>query len=316
MGGRRYADPDILSLIRETGQLIDPRSTVVTRARRLSNEYIAYGGDSRDPIARLIIIASLCGLEVEAMDSQHAARYNRDAVLIPVGNHGKRVILYNPARPAGRIAFSIAHEIAHTFFPATGAGARFRTVCNPATREANELERLCDLAASELLMPIDRFRVVVGQRFGLPAVESTAAEFGSSMESTAFRMASAHPGVAVAGLLMFRRRKQEERAIRQIASQQLLFGAAPADFEIAEPKYRRQSFFASDACTQEHLIPWNKSFTPESVVYRAGRDRKIRSGAERLPNKSATIGRIEAMPAPFQRSMDVELPDVLFFWVA
>jgi Zn-dependent peptidase ImmA (M78 family) len=33
-------------------------------------------------------------------------------------------------------------------------------MCNPEPRDGNELERLCDLAASELLMPLEEFRSV------------------------------------------------------------------------------------------------------------------------------------------------------------
>lgn len=316
VGGRRYADPDILSLIRETGQLIDPRSAVITSAKRLNARYAQLGGNNDDPMARLKVLASLCRVEVEAMSSMFAARDHRDAVLLPRGNNGRRVILYNPARPAGRIGFSIAHEIAHTFFPTTGAGARFREVCHPESREANELERLCDLAASELLMPLDRFRAVVGQQFGFASVEAAAAHFGSSFESTAFRMATANPGIAAAGLLMFRRRKGEELAIQGNAPQLALFGGASSLPAPAAPKYRRQSFFTSEACGPEHLVPWNKSFGAESAVYRAGREGTLQSGAEPLPNKATAIGRIEAMPAPYQRSANAELPDILFYWAA
>ena len=39
-------------------------------------------------------------------------------------------------------------------------------------------------------------------------------------------------------------------------------------------------------------------------------------GLEPLPNKAAAMGRIEAMPAPYQRSANAELPDVIFYWAA
>ncbi|MGC2332908.1 MAG: ImmA/IrrE family metallo-endopeptidase, partial [Candidatus Acidiferrales bacterium] len=62
------------------------------------------------------------------------------------------------SRPASRVAFSIAHEISHAFFPNSVTGARFRSICQSNSKKANELERLCDLGASELLMPLDEFQ--------------------------------------------------------------------------------------------------------------------------------------------------------------
>jgi len=316
VAGRRYADPDILSLIRETGNLIDPRSAVITEARRLNAKYAALGSDGTDPMRRLALLASLRGLQVKKMDGQFAARDRRDAVLLPRHDGTSRVILYNPARPAGRIAFSIAHEIAHTFFPMTGAGARFRTICHPESREANEIERLCDFAASELLMPRDDFRGVVGREFGLAAVEHAAAHFGSSFESTAFRMATAHPGIAAAGVLVFRRRKQDEAAIRRAASQLQLFPGEVANIGPAAPRYRRQSFFASEACGPAHLVSWNKSFDDTSIIYGAAREGRILRGTEALPNSAAMAGRMEAMVSPFQRGATADFPDILFYWAA
>jgi hypothetical protein len=143
-----------VSGIRATGQLVDPRSAVIHQARQLNREYGFFASRSQ-PFERLTILASLQGVEIHEMDRRLASREKKDAILMPTSG-GKRLkgqILYNPTRPPGRVAFSVAHEIAHTFFPNSVSGARFRTMCNPDSREGNELERPCDLAASELLMP-------------------------------------------------------------------------------------------------------------------------------------------------------------------
>ncbi len=106
---------------------------------------------------------------------------------------------------------SIAHEICHTFIPNTFTGARFRHLCGSGLREANEIERLCYLAASESPMPVEEFTSKADESFALKNVERRSSEFGSSFEATIFRLATAHPGVAVAGLLQYRLRKNEER---------------------------------------------------------------------------------------------------------
>src|SRR5512135_736855 len=97
VGRRRYTDPDIISLIRATGQLVDPRSAVLTQARRLNADYRSLGGNGRDPLERLKILASLRRLTVAPMDARQSAREKRDAVLVPTRD-GRGQILYNPMR--------------------------------------------------------------------------------------------------------------------------------------------------------------------------------------------------------------------------
>lgn len=156
IGRRKYSDPDILSLIGATGSLVDPRSSVITQARKLIAEYRTIGGNGRDVLERLKILASLRDLTVEPMNASTNSRERRDAVLVPAKN-GKAKILYNSSRPLGRIAFSIAHETPHIFFPNSVTGARLRTLCDPVSQIANELERLCDLGASELLLTLAEY---------------------------------------------------------------------------------------------------------------------------------------------------------------
>ena len=93
---------------------------------------------------------------VPPMDIDYQRKHKRDAAVFPTSSGWR--ILYNPNRPKARIVFSLAHEIVHTFFPHSATGARFRSISNPDSREANELERLCALGAAELVMPMDEFR--------------------------------------------------------------------------------------------------------------------------------------------------------------
>lgn len=319
IGGRKYSDPDVISLIRATGQLVDPRTAIMNQARNLNATYRSYGGAAVQPLERLRIIASLCGLTIDPMNVERRKTEPRDAVLIPNGkNRGKRgQIFYNPQRPQGRVAFSIAHEIGHTFFPNTMTGARFRDLCGSDSREANELERLCDLAASELLMPIEEFTSEADGSFTLKNVEKLSSKFGSSFEAAVFRLATAHPGVAVAGLLKYRLRKNEERPSAK-SMQQALFTAMKSSLhEPPQPKYRRQSFFPSLQCGDEHAIRWNKSFDTDSCVYLAAHSTGIVSATEPLPNRCAQPGLLEVVRAPFQRDdAHPDFPDLLFFWTA
>lgn len=89
-------------------------------------------------------------LDIPVVASQELA----DARTVPVGSK-KVAIEYNPTRPPQRLRFSLAHEIAHTFFPDVAKAARYRS--NPAggPTDAWQLELLCNIAAGELIMPTD-----------------------------------------------------------------------------------------------------------------------------------------------------------------
>jgi Zn-dependent peptidase ImmA (M78 family) len=313
VGGKKYTDPDVISLIKATGYLIDPRSSVLNQARNLLTKFNSFGEVPHDAIKRLTILASIVGITVEPMEIDRQRNEKRDAILVTTKT--KRIILYNPNRPASRVAFSIAHEISHTFFPNSLSGARFRSICHANSKEANELERLCDLGASELLMPFSAFQDMTAGNYSLRNVDALSAAFGSSYEATVFRLATAHPGKAISGLLRYRLTMEEQRQSAG-PSQQPLFGAdAGVADEAPRRKYRRQSIYLSEACTESLTIRWNKSFEESSCVYEAGRNSGIHSGTEILPNGSGIPGRLEAVRAPYQREeAHAEFSDVLFIW--
>lgn len=312
VGGRKYTDPDVISLIKATGTLVDPRSSVLSQARNLLARLALFDEVPQVAIQRLIVLASLMGICVEPMDIERQRSERRDALLVTTSS--KRVILYNPSRPASRVAFSIAHEISHAFFPNSVTGARFRSICQSNSKEANELERLCDLGASELLMPLDEFQKAANGDYGLSRVDRLSGLFGSSYEATVFRLATAHPGIAIAGLLRYRLTVGEERRA-MTTTQGVLFAGADGESKTAHPKYRRQSVYVSDGCGDGLTIRWNKSFDLTSCVYQAGRNAGIYSGYEPLPNGSSAMGFLEAVRAPYQREeAHREFADVLFVW--
>jgi len=323
VGGRLYSDPDVVALIRASGGLADPRSLVLNQAGKLNEQYRLFDSTGVTPFARLVQMASLKGLEVLAMDTERRRNENRDAVILMNGkSKGKKgQIFYNPDRPSGRVAFSVAHEISHTFFPTTSGGARFREMCDSDSREANELERLCDLGASELLMPREEFQQEVGREWSVTRVSRLVQRFGGSFEATLFRLASAHPGTAAAGLLKFRRRKEEQRAIERmqvVVGQRSLFSVQThITSEIPEPKYRRQSFHMSDHFPDHFVVRWNKSFDTDSIVCKVAEAGGVLTADEPLPSDSEPEGRLEAVVAPYQRDdADPDHPDVLFFWIS
>jgi Zn-dependent peptidase ImmA (M78 family) len=212
VGGHRYSDPDVLSLINNDGVLADPRLEVRLRAQRLNEKLRSFGGSITDPHERVKILASLAGIKVSAMSGSSRTARGCDALLYR-DSGGSRHAVYDRTHSDGRTNFSIAHEIAHTFFPNSSNGVRFRTIQRAQSREANEIERLCDLGASELLMPEEEFLTEVANDFGLHLVPRLASRFGSSYEATVFRLATTFHGFALAGLVQFRYRKSEEQRV-------------------------------------------------------------------------------------------------------
>jgi Zn-dependent peptidase ImmA (M78 family) len=313
VGRKKYSDPDVISLIKATGSLVDPRSAVVSQARNLVAKLNQFGDVPPEAIERLKILASMKGITIEPMDIDRQQIEKRDAIIIPT--QSGRTILYNPNRPAARVAFSIAHEISHAFFPNSFRGARFRTICESSSKEANELERLCDIGASELLMPLYNFQREVAGNYSLSQVEKLCATFGSSFEATVFRLATAHPGVAAAGLLRYRLRVDEERKATA-TKQGFLFVREFGEPDVPpQPKYRRQSIYFSESCGDHLIVRWNKSFNESSCVYLAASDPGIYASMEALPNDSGIKGRLEAIRAPYQRQeAHPGFGDVLFFW--
>ncbi|HEU0046229.1 MAG TPA: ImmA/IrrE family metallo-endopeptidase, partial [Nitrososphaera sp.] len=168
VAGRRYSDPDIISLWKQSGGLLDPRSIIINMARAATEKASTFSGLPNDPLERLKIIASLNRIKILPMDKDQVRREKRDAAIYPTSSGW--TVLYNPDRLKSRIVFTVAHEIVHTFFPNSTSGARFRSITNPHSREANELELLCHLGASELVMPLSEFQRQARGRYSLYSV--------------------------------------------------------------------------------------------------------------------------------------------------
>ncbi|MDX2151482.1 MAG: ImmA/IrrE family metallo-endopeptidase [Bryobacteraceae bacterium] len=314
IGGHTYTDPDVIALIHSRGVLVDPRVEIVRRARQLNERYRAFEGTDAEPRRRLEMIASLAGITTVEPMFQATGSGGRREGLVYHDSDGSQRAFYANGYSDGRTNYTIAHEIIHTQIPTSSRGARFRNLSAADSREANEMERLCDWGAAELLMPSEEFVEALGGDFGLHAVPALAARFGSSYEATVFRLATTYHGLAIAGSLRFRLRKREQEA-HACSHQQRLFSTDPDSVTPVQPKYRRQSLHLSLECSESHLIPWNKSFDVSSCVYRAGRSQGIQTGREALPNRAKLIGTIQAVRAPYQRGdIDSDYGDVLFIW--
>jgi len=95
-------------------------------------------------------------------------------------------------RNLGRLNFTLAHEIAHTFFEGAADKIHLRSEDRSVydrSPEGRTLERLCDFAAAELLMPGAYFdREAEGFGFNAGAVGALASRFHVSLQAAAIRM--------------------------------------------------------------------------------------------------------------------------------
>jgi hypothetical protein len=105
-----------------------------------------------------------------------------DARLVSRG--GQPVVEYNPVKPASRIRFSIAHELAHSLFPNYAARIRNRSVGETDW----QLEMLCNLAAAEFLMPTGSFAEIADLNIGIDLLMELRSRYQVSTEAMLLRI--------------------------------------------------------------------------------------------------------------------------------
>lgn len=109
------------------------------------------------------------------------------------------VITVNRRDHPRRQRFTICHEVSHTFMPGFWLEPQFR--CTPAARPApsdKELEGMCDIGASELLLP--RAHVTAdlhGRDFGFDAVDVISGRYDASVLASAIRVVDLHHRPAI-----------------------------------------------------------------------------------------------------------------------
>lgn len=124
----------------------DPIARIQEKARELVLAAIESGWEG--PPYNPIKIAEMLGAKV--LPNYDIADARTTAV------NGQAVIEFNPSQSRERVRFSIAHEAAHLLFPDALDEVRHRG--GTGTRKDEwQLEMLCNLAASEFVMPIGSF---------------------------------------------------------------------------------------------------------------------------------------------------------------
>ena len=128
--------------VRAFAKNTDPLTAIEEAARALVLKAREKGWEG--PPFNPLRIAEMLEVKVEANSSVADARL--------VATESGPKIEFNPQQPRERVRFSIAHEIAHLLFPDWSEQIRNRG--GDRTADDWQLEMLCNLAASEFVLPI------------------------------------------------------------------------------------------------------------------------------------------------------------------
>jgi Zn-dependent peptidase ImmA (M78 family)/O-acetyl-ADP-ribose deacetylase (regulator of RNase III) len=179
----RWTNKSVLALAGEE----DPISVIERKARDLV--LLARDKGWKGPPFNPIFIADLLKIPVTANASI------ADACIAL--QDGRLQIQFNPTQVRERVRFSIAHELAHSLFPDAADEIRHRGG-NRVIKDDWQLEMLCNLAASEFVMPVGS----LAAREKLPSLEDLMVErrkFDVSAEAFLIRVAK----IATEPVVMF-----------------------------------------------------------------------------------------------------------------
>ena len=171
---RRWTNKSVLALAGTR----DPITAIEQRARDTVLKALDSGwsGPPFDPIK----LADILGIVVRPRGDIVDAR------TVPTGPT-ELAIEFNPGQPRERVRFSIAHEIAHSFFSDCAKEVRNRGSHANAQSDEWQLEVLCNIAASELVMPVGSFAEIREERLSLENLMRKRLEFDVSSEAILIR---------------------------------------------------------------------------------------------------------------------------------
>ena len=181
----------------------------IQTARKWKHPSVRLFAEGGNPIEKMILLATdfvLRALEGNtqptAIDPFLLAEMKRipvvpneaitDARLVPLGND-RLQIEFNPSQSRSRVRFSLAHELAHTFFRDCHATIRNRQSHEHFGPHEWELEMLCNIGAAELLMPIASFPQLRTEALNIDSLMELKDKFEVSPEALLARIARITP---------------------------------------------------------------------------------------------------------------------------
>lgn len=171
----RWTNPSVLKLAGGD----DPLEVMgrYVRSAVLKAKDQGWSGPPYDPVE----LARLLGIRVDARSDIPDAR------TIALAD-GPLAIEFNPLRPRARVRFSVAHEIAHSFFPDCSEAIRNRGGNPSGERDDWQLEVLCNIAAAELLMPAGSFTTLDDSDLSINTLLTLRKRYDVSTEALLIRV--------------------------------------------------------------------------------------------------------------------------------
>jgi len=244
---------------------VDAEAAIRQQARGLIEQYRAAFADAEMPVD-MEVLASLRGITKSDLPPVHSD----DAELTPDGAGGVEYRV-NPDRPETRQRFSVAHEIAHTFFPGYQTKTWCRTDAKYRRRDnPNEfVEMLCDIGASELLMPLQWFATDILAVATAEQLLALARTYHASREAVLRRFAEAHPRAVAAVFFSWKLKPVEYGTVGRLDQLNLL-GLNPEE-EACQAKKLRIDYTIPSGPFQHagHFFPEDKSVANDGPLYTA-----------------------------------------------
>ena len=253
VGKRYYSHDSVLRLIERHSEIShDPEKII----RSLVQSKLAQARQSRvykwcGPPFNPQTLASIMGIPCEESEKLF---HSEDAELHPAKDGGL-IIRYNPDKPKTRRNFSIAHEIVHAFFPEYQDRYKARHKAGKFDPD-NEVEFLCDLGASEIIMPTPDFDLdVESMGVSLKSLRELSRRYEASLEATAIRMIRTDLYPCTLIVLDYSHKPTEKNEIEKSKYQQNLFDDYP--WEPPPMKLRVQYYV------------WSKHFSPYILMHKS-----------------------------------------------
>ncbi len=189
-------------------QCVTPEDAILEAARDALDQArgMGFSGPPFDPR----VLASLLDILLEGS----SAPLPDEAMIFSRNN--RLVIAWDETKPEKRISFSIGHEIGHALFPDVANLVRYRSEARPqGLSTTDNIERLCNLAASEFLMPAREFLVDLSEDFSLTLVDALSDRYVVSHEAVTNRVIAFCPDPRAMFVLSSRNKLHESRTARK-----------------------------------------------------------------------------------------------------
>ena len=258
VGKQTYFNRSVVRLIeshREGTQ--DPEEIIRSLVRNKLDEAknSGWSGPPFDPR----ILASIMGIQCE---ESRKLVHSEDAELHST-SAGRLVIRYNPDKPKTRQNFSIAHEISHTFFPEYQDKYKARHKVGRFD-PSSEVEFLCDLGASEIILPAPDFDLDVIQKdISLESLEELSTLYEASEEASAIRMIKTDRYPCALMVLDYSHKPTELSKIEQTKRQLNLFD----DCSSESPSMKLRVQYCIPSKQFSDFIPPDKSIPESSPLH-------------------------------------------------